>query len=62
MASKFGGDQAAKNQWVMQQNLARHKSVQGYVHKGKQPKPKVAPAKPAEAVEVAAETPTPPTT
>ena len=44
MASKFGGEQAAKNAWVMQQNLARHKSMLGYVHKAKMPKPKTAPA------------------
>lgn len=50
MASKFGGDQAAKYQWVTQQNLARHKGMMSYVHKAKAPKPKAAkPAAPAEA-------------
>lgn len=43
MASKFGGEQASKNQWVMHQNMARHKSILGYVHKPRQPKPKAAP-------------------
>jgi len=46
MASKFGGVEASRNQWVMQQNLARHKSIIGGF-KPRQPKPRVAPAKPA---------------
>lgn len=45
MASKFGGTEAMKNAWVTQQNLARHKSVLGYVHKPRAPKPKAAPPK-----------------
>ena len=60
MASKFGGEQASKNQWVMQQNMARHKSILGYVHKPRQPKPKPKaapaskPATPADTSKIAA--------
>lgn len=43
MGSKFGGTEGSKNMWVTQQNLARHKSVLGYVHKHRPPKPKAAP-------------------
>ena len=59
MASKFGGEQASKNQWVMQQNMARHKSILGYVHKPRQPKPKAAratkPATPADVSKTSSE-------
>lgn len=52
MASKFGGAQAAKNQWVTQQNLARHKSILSYVHQPRAPKTKAAPvAKPQPPVD-----------
>lgn len=37
MASKFGGSEAAKNHWVMQQNMAKHKSVKAYVPKPPRP-------------------------
>lgn len=47
MASKFGGSEAAKNHWVMQQNMAKHKSVKAYVPKPPRPPKKVAP-KPVE--------------
>lgn len=50
MASKFGGEQASKNQWVMQQNMAKHRSILGYAHKPRAPKPKVAP-KPATPID-----------
>jgi len=55
MASKFGGAAAAKNQWVMQQNMARHKSALSLGYKPRQPNSKAAPpAKPlppADAIE-----------
>ena len=58
MASKFGGEQASKNQWVTQQNMARHKSVLAYAHKPRQPKPKTAPAaKPQPPADTAIERP-----
>lgn len=58
MASKFGGRQAAENHWVMQQNLARHKSVLAYTPKARQPKPKLAPAaKPVPPVDASIEPP-----
>ena len=58
MASKFGGRQASENQWVTQQNLARHKSILSYVHQPRQPKPKTAPAaKPQPPVDAAIEPP-----
>lgn len=46
MASKFGGKQAMQNQWVTQQNLARHKSILGYSHKPRPPMPKAPARKP----------------
>lgn len=58
MASKFGGKQASENHWVMQQNMARHKSVLAYAHKPRQPKPKAAPAvKPVPPAETTIERP-----
>jgi hypothetical protein len=56
MASKFGGAQASKNQWVMQQNMARHKSILGYSHKPRQPKPPAAKPQPPVTPPTVAET------
>lgn len=62
MASKFGGREARENHWVMQQNLARHKSILGYVHRPQPPKAKTAPAaKPAPHTDATIEKPKTPT-